>query len=78
MDEKKVTKKVYDLGACAYLLMHGFKVSGKSDKHFLFNMLEQEANEFEEKQMEYLQSEFHRFDSCLMSLKKWKTSGTEY
>jgi hypothetical protein len=78
MDEKKVTKKVSDLGACAYLMMHGFKVSGRTDKLFLFNMLETEADEFEEKQMEYLQSEFHRFDSCLMSLKKWRPSGSEY
>jgi len=78
MEERKITRRVSDLGACAYLLMHGFKVCGQKDKSFLFNMLENETREFEEKQLEYLQSEFHRFDSCLMSLKKWKASDSEY
>lgn len=76
MDEQKLVKKVSDLGACAYLLMHGFKVSGHDgrEKAFIFEILASESNEFEDKQDDYLNSEFHRFDSCLMSLKKrWKT-----
>ncbi|RDJ35631.1 MAG: hypothetical protein DWQ19_12500 [Crenarchaeota archaeon] len=73
-EEKKVTRRVSDLGAGAYLLMHGFKVSGKTDKDFIFSVFENEVDEFEDKQMEYLQSEFHRFDACLMSLKKWKAA----
>lgn len=77
MNEIIVEKKVADLGACAYLLMHGFKVSGCSErphKTFRFKISESEIQDFEDKQMEYLSSEFHRFDSCLMSLKKWKSS----
>lgn len=75
-DEKKIQKKVADLGACAYLLMHGFKVSGhdRREKAFIFDVSENDEVDFEDKQDDYLNSEFHRFDSCLMSLKKrWKT-----
>lgn len=77
---KKITKRVQDLGACAYLMMHGFKISGKKDKTFLFEVTENESDirEFEDKQMEYLTSEFHRFDSCLMSLKKWNAQENNY
>jgi len=78
MEERKIVKRVSDLGACAYLMMHGFRVSGQKDKSFLFQVSETEIRDFEDKQLEYLQSEFHRFDSCLMSLKKWKASDSEY
>ena len=72
MNDKEigVNKVVSDLGACAYLMMHGFKVSGKRDKSFVFEVNHNDINDFEEKQVEYLSSDFHRFDSCLMSLKK--------
>lgn len=72
MNERKVIGKVSDLGSCAYLLMHGFKISGYSrqDKAYIFDMYENELVDFEEKQNDYLNSEFHRFDSCLMSIKK--------
>lgn len=76
MDELKFEKRVADLGACAYLLMHGFKVSGhdRKERAFVFEISKTEEQDFEEKQDDYLNSEFHRFDSCLMSLKKrWKT-----
>ena len=74
MDERKVLKKVSDLGACAYLLMHGFKVKKHINKVFLFDVSENDVSDFEEKQTDYLQSEFHRFDACLMSLKKWRSN----
>jgi hypothetical protein len=65
-----IQKKVFDLGAAAYLLMHGYKVVGRQNKAVVFE-IEQSANkEFDSRKMEYLSSEFHRFDSCLMSLKK--------
>lgn len=63
-------KKVTDLGAGAYLMMHGYKVKGRSGKAILFDVEKEGIEEFEERKMEYLTSEFHRFDSCLMSLKK--------
>ena len=63
-------KIVTDLGAGAYLLMHGHKVVGRKGKEFIFEVNESEENEFEERKLEYLSSEFHRFDSYIMSLKK--------
>lgn len=74
MEERKVLRDISDLGASAYLLMHGFKVVNRTDKTVVFEIYEREGEEFEDKQREYLRSEFHRFDSCLMSLKKWRAS----
>lgn len=72
MEEKKIVGKVSDMGSCAYLLMHGFKITGycKHDRAFTFDIYENEKADFEEKQNDYLNSEFHRFDSFLMSIKK--------
>lgn len=67
---EQVRKKVSDLGAGAYLLMHGYKVIGRQGRDIMFEVEESGENEFEKRQLEYLTSEFHRFDSCLMSLKK--------
>jgi hypothetical protein len=63
-------KFVTDLGAGAYLLMHGYKVAGRRGKEFIFDIEEKEECEFEQRKLEYLSSEFHRFDSYIMSLKK--------
>lgn len=63
-------KTVSDLGAGAYLLMHGYKVIGRKAKDFIFEIGESEETEFEQRKLEYLSSEFHRFDSYIMSLKK--------
>ncbi len=63
-------KLVSDLGAGAYLLMHGYKVVGRKAKDFIFEINESEETEFEQRKLEYLSSEFHRFDSYIMSLKK--------
>lgn len=63
-------KTVSDLGAGAYLLMHGHKVIGRKGRDFIFEVSEQEEAEFEQRNLEYLSSEFHRFDSYIMSLKK--------
>jgi len=67
---EQVKKKVYDLGAGAYLLMHGYKVIGRQERAVVFEVEESGSDEFDARQLEYLSSEFHRFDSCLMSLKK--------
>ena len=64
-------KRVSDLGAGAYLLMHGFKVCGREGRAIVFEVTnEEEGRELDKKTLEYLSSDFHRFDSCLMSLKK--------
>jgi hypothetical protein len=63
-------KVVSDLGAAAYLLMHGYSVIGRKSKDFIFNVNDNEEKDFEQRKLEYLSSEFHRFDSYIMSLKK--------
>lgn len=64
-------KRVSDLGAGAYLLMHGFKVVGKEGRAIVFEVNnKEEGRELDKSTLEYLSSDFHRFDSCLMSLKK--------
>jgi hypothetical protein len=68
--EKTTIKKVSDLGAGAYLMMHGYKVRGRQGRGILFEVESSGATDFEDRVLEYLSSEFHRFDSCLMSLKK--------
>lgn len=67
---KMAQKRVSDLGMGAYMLMHGYKVIGKAGKAIVFEVEEEGLAEFDTKMMEYLNSEYHRFDSCLMSLKK--------
>ena len=66
----KAVKFVTDLGAAAYIMMHKYKVMGKRGKAIYFEVDEKEQDEFDQRTLEYLSSEFHRFDSCLMSLKK--------
>ena len=63
-------KSVGDLGSAAYILMHNYRVTGRKGKEIIFEV-ENEAK-FDELCLDYLSSEFHRFDSCIMSLKKIK------
>lgn len=65
-----IYKEISDLGAGAYLLMHGYRVAGRKGKAIVFEIDASETREFDQRTMEYLSSEYHRFDSCLMSLKK--------
>lgn len=67
----KKHKSVSDLGAAAYVLMHKFKVIGRKGKDIYFSLSEkQSSEEFDQLVLDYLSSEFHRFDSCIVSLKK--------
>lgn len=70
MESNQVHKYVSDLGASAYLLMKGYKPKGRYDKDIVFIIDASKWRAFEELKIEYLKSEFHRFDSCLMSIKK--------
>ena len=70
MESSTILKGVSDLGAGAYLLMHGYKVIGRRGKAIVFEISKEEGSEFDQRTMDYLSTEFHRFDSCLMSLKK--------
>ena len=65
-----VHKFVTDLGAAAYIMMHKYKVIGKKGKAIYFEVPKDEENQFDILNMDYLSSEYHRFDSCIMSLKK--------
>jgi hypothetical protein len=70
-DGETICKEIEDLGAGAYLLMLGYKVVGKKDRStFVFEVPKADECNFEDDQMAYLNSDFHRFDACLMSLKK--------
>lgn len=61
---------VTDLGAAAYILMHKYKVMGKKGKAIYFEVEDESAEKFDELALEYISSDYHKFDSCLMSLKK--------
>jgi len=63
-------KEIKDIGIAAYLILHGFKLSLKRDKLFVFEIKSEQEKEFEDLKVSYLASEFHHFDSCIMSLKK--------
>jgi hypothetical protein len=67
-----IHKFVNDLGAAAYIMMHKYKVIGKRGKSICFEIENdsKDISNFETLYRNYLNSEFHRFDSCLMSLKK--------
>lgn len=65
-----MNKCINDLGAAAYLMMHGYKVAGKKSRSIFFDVKTEEEQEFDQLSLDYLTSEFHHFDSCLMSLKK--------
>jgi hypothetical protein len=58
--------------------MHKYKVVGKKGKAIYFEVDEDEVENFDSLQLEYANSEFHRFDSCLMSLKKITTDALKH
>ena len=64
-------KTIGDLGAAAYILMQKFRVIGRKGRDIYFLIDEKHTAElFDQLTLDYLSSEFHRFDSCIMSLKK--------
>lgn len=70
IDENNVHVRISDLGMSAYLLMHGFTCMGKQGRDVIFEVEKTGLRELETRKRAYLTSEFHRFDACLMSLKK--------
>jgi hypothetical protein len=68
--EPSIQKSVNDLGIAAYLMMHGYKVTGRRNRTVFFKIIEVDSQEFDSLGFEYLSSPYHQFDSCLMSLKK--------
>ena len=68
--ENKNARHVTDLGAAAYILMHKYRLLGRKGKNIFFEVERENNDKFDELSLDYISSEFHRFDSCLMSLKK--------
>lgn len=68
--ENKNARHVTDLGAAAYILMHKYRLLGRKGKNIFFEVEIDNNDKFDELSLDYISSEFHRFDSCLMSLKK--------
>jgi hypothetical protein len=68
----KVRKYIDDLGAAAYIMMHHYEVIGKrrGKSSYCFEIEEEDIDKINKLYRTYLNSEFHRFDSCIMSLKK--------
>lgn len=66
----KISKNVSDLGVAAYILMQGYDLLGKKDKDFYFEIEDSDERKFDEIKINYLVSEFHYFDHCLMGIKK--------
>ena len=59
-------KSVSDLGAAAYLLMHEIKVIGRKGKDIYFLLRKScTPEQFDQLTLDYLSSEFHRFDACI-------------
>lgn len=65
-----MNKEIRDIGIAAYLVMHEFKLYDKREKNFIFSIDLTDQKKFEDLKISYLSSEFHHFDSCIMSLKK--------
>jgi hypothetical protein len=65
-----MNKEIRDIGIAAYLVMHEFKLHDKREKNFIFSIDPNDQKKFEDLKISYLSSEFHHFDSCIMSLKK--------
>lgn len=69
-DSANLSKPVQDLGAAAYLKMHGFKCSGRKNRNFYFEVADEDTEKFDLLNLEYINSKYHDFDSAIMSLKK--------
>lgn len=64
-------KKIADMGLAAYLKMHGFEISSINKKNIEIEVRnESEENKLKELQMEYVNSDFCKFDCILMDLKR--------
>jgi len=70
MNMNTIRKSTEDLGAAAYLRMHGFKVVGRKGKTFYFEIMREEEDAFNEAIFDYPNSPYHDFDTHIMALKK--------
>ncbi len=75
-------KAVSDLGVAAYILLQeykstsiGAKVMARKGKNVYFYIPDEKTEMFEHMAFQYFPSQFHAYDSCLMSLKKMREYG---
>lgn len=68
--EKQVRKNVSDLGEAAFVKMKGYKCVGRRGKNFYFDMPKEDESKFDMLNLEYINSPYHDFDACIMSMKK--------
>ena len=66
-----IIRQISDLGAAAYIMMHKYEVVGRKGKVYYFEIPDEDNDKFDKLYKQYLMGEFHRFDSCIMSLKKF-------
>jgi hypothetical protein len=66
----QLRKAVSDLGSAAYLKMHGFKCAGRRGRNFFFEVADEDVEKFDMLNFEYVNSQYHDFDSAIMCLKK--------
>lgn len=70
LETKMARKNVSDLGAAAFVKMHGFRCVGRKQRSFYFEVAEEDLEKFDSLNLEYINSHYHDFDSAIMSLKK--------
>ena len=68
--KKIIRKPVDDLGEAAFARMKGYKCVGRKGRTFFFDVTEESVIQFEDLNLEYINSPYHDFDACIMSLKK--------
>ncbi len=70
LESDMARKTVSDLGAAAFVKMHGFRCVGRKTRNFYFEVAEEDLEKFDSLNLEYINSTYHDFDSAIMSLKK--------
>ncbi len=69
-EEAKVVGTARDLGIAAFLKMKGYKLLRRRGREFDFEIKESEQAEFDQSQIDYVNSSFAEFDGEIMNLKK--------
>lgn len=66
----EIRKVVSELGEAAFIKMKGFKCVGRKGRNFYFDVFKEDEGKFDDLNLEYINSPYHDFDACIMSLKK--------
>lgn len=69
---KVIRKAVDDLGEAAFARMKGYRSCGRKGRTYYFEISEDLNEKFDDINLEYINSPYHDFDSCIMALKKVK------